>query len=374
MLRLRNRRGAIAIFTVLLFLALITSAAVVVDIARMQYMRNELQTAADAAALAGAVQLLRTPKTDAVAKAQLFGQSNALMNTSVTVNDTDVVYGNWDRTARTFTPNGNDPFTADAIQVTVRATSSYLIANALGWGTKPVAARSVAWAGPSVSRATCMKPWALWYGLLMQRINAYEGTSTDPTRAMTPEDLQALREMSDAQRTFTLFLGNSQQGQVLNSGNYYAVDLPPVRYADGTAGNPLTGGSPYSDALAGVDKNGNPICYSVGVGDVLQTEPGAMLGPTKQGVVPAICATLSGTTCLDANGNSPIIKSAFWTQTASKGNGKFDVTVQIVGSFALKNFDNRNASITGVFQPIQDNGQIANENTTTTLQRIILVK
>ncbi|HEU4565521.1 MAG TPA: hypothetical protein VFS05_12755, partial [Gemmatimonadaceae bacterium] len=93
-----------------------------------------------------------------------------------------------------------------------------------------------------------------------------------------------------------------------------------------------------------------------------------------QGVVPAICATLSGTTCQDANGNSPIIKSAFWTQTASKGNGKFDVTVQIVGSFALKNFDNRNASITGVFQPIQDNGQIANENTTTTLQRIILVK
>ncbi|HEU4643171.1 MAG TPA: pilus assembly protein TadG-related protein, partial [Gemmatimonadaceae bacterium] len=259
MLRLRNRRGAIAIFTVLLFLALITSAAVVVDIARMQYMRNELQTAADAAALAGAVQLLRTPKTDAVAKAQLFGQSNALMNTSVTVNDTDVVYGNWDRTARTFTPNGNDPFTADAIQVTVRATSSYLIANALGWGTKPVAARSVAWAGPSVSRATCMKPWAMWYGLLMQRINAYEGTSSDPTRPMTPEDLQALRDMSDAQRTFTLFLGNSQQGQVLNSGNYYAVDLPPVQYADGTTGNPLTGGSPYRDALAGVDRDGNPI-------------------------------------------------------------------------------------------------------------------
>lgn len=372
MLSLRNRRGAIAIFTVLLFLALITSAAVVVDIARMQYMRNELQTAADAAALAGAVQLLRTPKTDAVTKAKQYGQSNPLFDTTVVVRDSEVVYGNWDKTTRTFT-GGASPFTADAIQVTVHATPSYLVANILGWRRKPVAARSVAWAGPSVSKTTCMKPWALWYGLLMQKINAYRNLPDDPTRPMTQDDLQALREMSDAQRTFTLFLGNSQNGQTLNSGNYYAVDLPPVQYADGTAGTPNTGGSAYGDELAGVDKNGNPVCYSVGVGDVLQTEPGAMIGPTRQGVVPAICATLSGTTCLDANGNNPLIKSAFWTQSADKGNGKFDVTVQIIGSFALQQFDNKNATITGVFQPIQDNGGIS-VNTTTTLQTVVLVK
>jgi Flp pilus assembly protein TadG len=52
---LRNRRGVIAIFTVLLFLAMLTIIAVVVDFARMQFMRNQLQTASDAAALAGAV-------------------------------------------------------------------------------------------------------------------------------------------------------------------------------------------------------------------------------------------------------------------------------------------------------------------------------
>lgn len=373
MLKLRNRRGAIALFTVLLFLAMMTVAAVVVDMARLQYMRNQLQTAADAAALAGAVQLLRTPKTDAVAKAKAYGQANALMNTNVTVVDSEIVYGNWNPTTRTFAPNGNDAFTADAIQVTVHSTSKYIVANAFGWSPKPVAARAVAWAGPSVGKTDCMKPWAIWYGLLMERINAYEGTSTDPTRPMQPADLAALRQMSEAQRTFSLFLGNSANGDVLNSGNYYAVDLPPVRYADGTAGNPLTGGSAYTDALAGVDKNGNPVCFQVGVGDVLQTEPGAMIGPTRQGVDPAICASFAGNTCLDANGNTPMIKSAFWTQSTNKGSGKFEVTVQIIGSFALKQYDKSKATITGVFQPIQDSGPVS-DSVTTTLQRIILVK
>ena len=48
---MRARRGAIAILTVLLFLALIGIGAIVVDFARMEVMRNQLQTAADAAAL-----------------------------------------------------------------------------------------------------------------------------------------------------------------------------------------------------------------------------------------------------------------------------------------------------------------------------------
>ncbi|HEX6533493.1 MAG TPA: pilus assembly protein TadG-related protein [Gemmatimonadaceae bacterium] len=372
MLKLRNRRGAIALFTVLLFLAMMTMAAVVVDMARMQYMRNQLQTAADAAALAGAVQLLRTPKTDARAKAEAFGRANALMNTSVAIADSQVVYGNWNPATRQFTENGNDPFTADAVQVTVHARSDYIIANAFGWNPKPVAARAVAWAGPSVGKTDCMKPWAIWYGLLMQRINAYEGTSTDPTRPMTPDDLQALREMSEDQRTFTMFLGNSANGNVLNSGNFYAVDLPPLRYADGTTGTPLTGGDSYRDALAGVDDSGNPVCYQVGVGDVLQTETGAMVGPTKQGVEPAICATDAGNICLDENGKTPLIKSAFWTQATNKGSGKFEVTVQIIGSFALKMWDPKQAAITGVFQPIQDTGPVGSE--ITTLQRIVLVK
>jgi hypothetical protein len=223
-----------------------------------------------------------------------------------------------------------------------------------------------------------MKPWALWYGLLMGRINDYLGKVNSPenlARPMTPEDLDALRRMSEDARTFNIFLGTlNDKSQVLNSGNFYAVDLPPVRYADGTAGNPLTGGSAYQDAVAGVDKNGNTVCHSVGVGDVLQTEPGAMIGPTKSGMDPYVCASMSGDDCLGPDGTPPVIKSAFWTQATNKGGGKFTVDVVVIGSFVLKKFyqQSNELHIVGAFQPIADNGPVGSE--TTTLVKIILVQ
>jgi len=376
---LRSRRGVIAIFTVLLFLAMLTIIAVVVDFSRMQFMRNQMQTAADGAALAGAVQLLRTPKTDYLAQAKTYAAANTLLGSSIVVNDTDVVLGNWNGSTRVFTAGGS-PTTADAVQVTVRHNSSYLMANVLGWAPKKIAARSVAWAGPAVSKTNCMKPWAMWYGLLRRAINTYRGipiNSTTDTASLNQDDLQALREMSDAQRTFNLFLGaTTKKDNTLNPGNFYAVDLPPVQYADGTAGNPLTGGGAYRNALAGADSvNGSPICYDVGVGDILQTEPGQMAGPTRQGVQAGICTQGGGSgACLGPDGTSPVIKSAFWTQTTNKGEGKFTAAVAVIGSFKLLNWSGsgNDVGITGVFQPMLDHGPIGTGNTT--LQKVVLVK
>jgi hypothetical protein len=381
--RLHARRGAVAILTVLLFLALLGIGAVVVDFARMELMRNQLQTAADAAALSGAVQLTRSPKTDYLAQAKAIGQSNPLFDTKVVVPDAAVEVGMWDPGQRLFEENGNNPATANAVRVTLRDTSNYLIANRLGWARKPVAAQAVAWAGPSVGKTDCMKPWAMWYGLLKTKIDTYLNRPIAPDDPLLPSDVDALRQMSEAQRTFTLFLGNnkSDPDAVINSGNFYAVDLPPVTYADGTSGTPLTGGDNYKYALAGMDKSGNPVCYSVGVGDVLQTETGGMLGPTKQGVtgqgggLPAgggVCTSMSGNTCLGPDGNSPVIKSAFWTQSTNKGSGKFLVTVNIIGSFTLKEWNDKNASITGVFLPLADNGPVGSK--TTTLVKVLLVQ
>lgn len=378
MLKLRARRGAIAILTVLLFLALIGIGAIVVDFARMEVMRNQLQTAADAAALAGAVQLTKANKTDYLSQAQSVGQANPLFDQQAVVPDNAVELGTWNPDQRLFEPNGNNPTTANAVRVTLQHDASYLIANHLGWAVKPVGAQAVAWAGPSVGKTDCMKPWALWYGLLMGKINTYRGLANTPenlVRPMVPEDLDALREMNDDARTFNIFLGTlNDKSQVLNSGNFYAVDLPPVQYADGTAGSPLTGGSAYQDAIAGEDNDGNPVCHSVGVGDILQTEPGAMIGPTKQGMSPNVCATFSGDDCLGADGNPPVIKSAFWTQATNKGGGKFTVDVTVIGSFVLKKFyqQSNDLHIVGTFQPIADNGPIGTE--TTTLVKIILVQ
>ncbi len=385
MLRLRARRGAIAILTVMVFLALLTVGAVVLDFARAEVMRNQLQTAADAAALAGAVQLTRNPRTGYLDQAKAFGQANSVLGTSVTVPDAAVEVGNWDPVARLFAST-NSPTTADAVRVTLHDTASYLIANVLGWTRKPIAAQAVAWAGPSVAQAQCMKPWALWMGQLMERINAYRGLPNDPTRPMTPEDLQALREMSDAQRRFTVFLGHAGQDTTFN-GNYYAVTLPPFYHAaDGSTSDPGTGASDYEDNISGEK------CNTVNVGDSLLTEPGIMTGKTCAGIMgtnncnqtptdQGICQTLVNNNCKGPNGEDVRVKTAFWSSPPD-ANGRFAVAVQLVGSFKLEKFyptDDKStkgideaASLTGVFEPLADPGQIG--SATTTLVKIVLVQ
>lgn len=369
---LRNRRGVIALFTVLLFLAMLSVMAVVLDFGRMQFQRNQMQTAADAAALAGAVQLLRSPQTDYVAEARNFAQANPLLGSSIVLNDSDVVLGSWTGPDRSFTPGGS-PSTANAVQVTLRHTSSSLLAGALGWAPKQIAVRSVAWAGPAVSETKCMKPWAIPYVNLRGRIDSYLGIPDNPateTAPLTEADLQALREMSDVQRTFTLKVDQWKDIDPGMPGDFGAVDLPPATRADGTSGTPITGATAYQQNIEGQDKAGNPLCWAVGVGDELETETGNMVGPTNKGITDALCtATDPSFDCVGADGKNPIIKSAFFIPDG-KTKGRTSVIVTAIGSFKLTKWDGN--QLTGIFVPAQDKGPVGPGNTT--LQRVVLVK
>ncbi|MGH7624439.1 MAG: pilus assembly protein TadG-related protein [Gemmatimonadaceae bacterium] len=369
---LRSRRGVIALFTVLLFLAMLSVVAVVLDFGRMQFMRNQMQTAADAAALAGAVQLLRSSQADYVSQAQTFAQANTLLGSSIVLNDSDVVLGTWTSPERVFT-RGGSPSTANAVQITLRHTSTSILAGVIGWAPKQIAVRSVAWAGPAVSQTKCMKPWAIPYVNLRGRINSYLGLPDDPvtdTASLSQADLQALREMSDVQRTFTLKVSQWKDIDPGMPGNFGAVDLPPVMTADGTPGTPGTGGAVYQENIEGVDGAGNPVCWTVGVGDELQTEPGNMVGPTNKGITDALCTqTDPSLSCIGADGNNPIIKSAFFVP-GGKAKGRTTVTVDAIGSFKLTKWDGN--QLTGVFVPAQDKGPVGPGNTT--LQRVVLVK
>jgi Flp pilus assembly protein TadG len=61
MRRAKNRKGIFVVLFGILFMSLMGAAAISIDFARIWAMRNELQTTADAAALAGAVQIGLTP-------------------------------------------------------------------------------------------------------------------------------------------------------------------------------------------------------------------------------------------------------------------------------------------------------------------------
>jgi len=131
---LKNERGAVAAMTAIFLLVLLASAAAVIDIGHALVARNELQNAADAAALAGARQLGviyegMTPaaqqtysipsgdKAAIIAVVQAAALANNAAGQPIAVNAGDVAFGTWNSTGRLFTATNNTP---TAVQVWTR--------------------------------------------------------------------------------------------------------------------------------------------------------------------------------------------------------------------------------------------------------------
>jgi len=397
----------------ILFTALMAAAAIAIDFSRIWAMRNELQTAADASSLAGAVQLSTATngQSDVQAAATAYAGMNTAMGAPANVDS--VTLGQWnDNVAPNWRP-GVTPF--NAVRVVVSHPTSGLIMSALGITAPNVHARATAWADAPVSTTNCLRPWAIPYEVLMGRVNRLRtddpSISGDPysrtnlTRAFDPvKDMAALRTGSANDLRFDLKLGqnsNGNNGTIADSlvngqpGNFQAVALP--KYWDfGTQAianpGPDRGGSAYADAIAG--KN----CYSISIGDSLMTETGNKVGPTVTAADKSdpktapygICDniidnpkdTVTNGRCV--NGAAPAgygveIKAAFYF-CPSSCSGRSIVAVNLLGSFTLeKIFPNSDpkktwdkAEIRGVFNPVSDIGPVG--GTATTLRRVILVK
>jgi Flp pilus assembly protein TadG len=102
-MQLKARRGAVVVILGIMVVALVSITAISIDFSRLWALRNELQTAADAAAHAGAIQLL--PPNNAgntISVATSYAQLNKTMTQTASVDA--VVLGDWDDAARTFTP------------------------------------------------------------------------------------------------------------------------------------------------------------------------------------------------------------------------------------------------------------------------------
>ena len=397
----RKRRGAITVMTALIFFSLIICGGIAIDFSRIWTIRNELQSSADAGALAGALQLSPprdtfTARDSAIAYAV---RNRAL--TAVVAVDT-AIKGFWDNSARTFTPLGNP---TNAMKVKVSLAPTKLIMSSFGSIVPTIRASAVAWAMAPVNTAGCMKPWAIPYEILMYRINAFRGlpntTTADLTRQFDPvADMAALTQMSTTDLTFRLKIAqnsNGNTGQVTQGGatstsmpgNYQAVRLGKWwDFATQAVANPspMTGANDYRDHI-----NGTSGCFTLAVGDSLETETGNKVGPTIQGITPNVCASLLNDpnnvnthgTCLDAAGNAiaPDIKAAFFS-CGSGCNGQAHVGVRMLGSFSLKqiyptgqggqNPQYDKSEIVGVFRPIQSMGPVGNG--ASTIIKLMLVQ
>ena len=399
-MRLKKRRGAVVVMLGIMIVALVSVSAISIDFSRLWTLRNELQTSADAAAHAGAIQL--SPPNNAgntISTATAYANVNLAMSRSVTVDSVEL--GDWDDIARTFTSLSAGATHTDAVRVVVSRQSTGLIMGLMGVPAPRIKARAIGWADAPIDNALgCIKPWAVPYVTLMYRLNLYHNTVTPGTYSPPDSwanltrpfnqvtDLAALGSMTVAQRTFNLKLGstNGNGKNVVNDsvttampGNFQAVILPKLRDSLGVPTTPVPqgGANNYRDHIAGGS------CNSLAPGDVLATESGDMTQPTIQGVTgqspangPGVCPTLVGETdntnindptfgdCRDATGNAPVVKSAFYLCSTGCG-GKSEVTVKLLGSFTLmkiypkqKNGSFDKAEIVGVFNPTGDPGSV----------------
>lgn len=174
--RLASRqRGAVAIYVALFLVVMLGFIALSVDIGRALVVRNELQNAADAAALAGAGQLkwTNTPTTwaNATSKANAaislnYADGKALSTGTVTAGYWSVTGSPAGMQSTTITPSGGE---LPAVQVTVSRTAGSnggpiqtFFAGLIGTSTIDVSATAVAAiATPGVAKPGALFPIAI---------------------------------------------------------------------------------------------------------------------------------------------------------------------------------------------------------------------
>ncbi len=173
MRRMKNRKGVFVVLFGLLFMVLMGAAAMAIDMSRIWTMRNELQTSADAGALAGAVQLNPPhPRAAAVDTATAIAQLNRAMYDLVTVDS--VQLGTWDDATSTFTLVSGSTV-PNAVHVVVSHGTNKMIMGAFGIAAPRVKARATAWANAPVNNSNCIRPWSIPYVILMQKVNTARG-------------------------------------------------------------------------------------------------------------------------------------------------------------------------------------------------------
>ena len=298
-MRFGNERGQTLPLQVMFMAVLIGFCSLAVDVGQWYTTRAQLQSAADAAALAGASQLpsgFGTAYSTAQANYHINGQA------SDTVSYTQA-------TSSLGSPN-------DTIQVTATRNNPTFLAEIFGIGSVDISATAQATI-ETVTTATdadSIMPWGV-----MQDSFTYG-------------------------QTVSLFGGLDQ------TGNFGAIDLPN--------GPPSCGISPGASSYRGNIDGTQTIC-DVSIGDHLPTETGQMTGPTKQGLDSRID---TNTDTFDqvvdtTNGQAQILKPSprlvlvpiitNTDGTTDWPNGKKDIVVVGFAQFFISSYDGKH--VTGQF-------------------------
>jgi Flp pilus assembly protein TadG len=126
--RSRHQRGTAMIITLGALVSLIAISSLAIDIGMVWAARNQLQNAADSAALAAGANLIDpdipavTASLATAAAVDVASQNGAIETTSIVLPVSDITLGDWDLQTRTFDSGVNlgDPDQVSAVQVDTR--------------------------------------------------------------------------------------------------------------------------------------------------------------------------------------------------------------------------------------------------------------
>ena len=311
----RNERGVVIIWSAFFMIMMLGFVALGIDVAKIMATRTELQNAADAAALAGASALdLNTGKIrpdSALIRATQTAQHNKAFvdgPVPVTLLAGDV----------TVDPNENTVFVKVRRDPTSDGSMITHVAQVLGIKNVEVSAVAKAKAEPTCEQCERMVPMG----------------------AVPPLGQQNF--LTGCTNSYVLKSAAGGSGTIA-PGNYQALDFPECDEG-ACAGMSETGASTFRCLLA----NGYGCC--VRIGQVIQTEPGNMSGPTNQGLNQRWAADTDrrSSICYQdyiGNGarvvNVPIITPI--------GNGRTQVTVTGLAAFFLTKQPSGNGDISAEF-------------------------
>jgi len=304
-----SERGAIMVHVLIALLVLIGFLTFVVDFGVMWVGRRQAQNAADAGALAGAVAMAfdangwtdRTPTGPGRASARQMAISNWIWHQAPSVAmATDVYFTDQPAAMCPADVNGLTPcIRVDVYRTQARGNAlPSIFGNAIGLLNQDVRATATARVAVADS-SDCMKPWTIpdkWFDRhdvtppiesppAWTEDDRFETVTSggNPTPLPDPDvytppsssgpgtgfTAQPQSQGGDLGRRVVLKQGGPSDA--ISPGVFQPVRIP--RYSGNS-----TGGDDYRDNISSCSG------IAIGIGDVLESENGNMIGPTRQGV------------------------------------------------------------------------------------------
>jgi hypothetical protein len=301
-------------------------AALAIDVSYWQVGATQLQTGADAAALAGAraAQLYPTnAATMSVQYAQGVANQNVAFGNAVALPGSAVEPVRWNPALPPSTTNpaaaswtGTGTGAANAVRVTVQAQPTSILAGVTSAGRPTVRRSAVAWIANVNSG--CIKPFALPYSVLYNKSAALAGMSA--STAASPPDLEqrqltAIASASQSSRIVILRGPNTADADARGASLTAPPAAPTFRGNDG----------PYA-AYSFTGNAGGPQ-YRTSIPDCRNVSTTVDGGTTLPGGNDLECHTIQG--LMGASGNC---NGGGWPRGATSANGAVCVLKPATGT------------------------------------------